>query len=44
MWIRDVIFDEDYVFLGSMEHLKDKLQDIKLDELQQLLNHVNVPL
>jgi hypothetical protein len=41
---RDVIFDEDYVFPGSIEHLKDKLRDIGLDKLQQLLNRVDVPL
>jgi hypothetical protein len=31
--MRDIIFDEDYIFPGSMEYLKDKLQDIELDKL-----------
>jgi hypothetical protein len=30
---RDVIFDEDSIFPGSIEQLKDELWDIKLDEL-----------
>jgi hypothetical protein len=31
---RDIIFDEDSIFPGSIEQLKDELWDIKLDELQ----------
>jgi hypothetical protein len=40
---RDVIFDEDCIFPGSIEQLKDELRDIKLDDLQQLLNRVDMP-
>jgi hypothetical protein len=39
---RDVIFDEDSIFPGSIEQLKDELRDIKLDELQQLLNRIDM--
>ena len=31
------------MFPGSLEHLKDELRDIKLDDLQDLLNRVNLP-
>jgi hypothetical protein len=30
---RDIIFDEDSIFPGSIKQLKDELWDIKLDEL-----------
>ena len=38
---RDVIFDEDSVFDGNLDHLRDDLLRINLDELKDLLDRVD---
>jgi GAG-pre-integrase domain len=40
---RDVIFDEDSVFDGNLDHLRDDLLRVNLDELKDLLNLVDEP-
>lgn len=39
---RDVIFNEDEVFDGNLEKLKDEIKGIKLSDLAELLSHLDI--